>query len=163
MIIIFFVFLFIVVFLIVYYCVQTSNINSSSKAETYNIEKTPSYNLPTPKSAEELMKSFKTTTFKIAGVTFKDGQKQRQTALRMLKFKDAPMDGPINFEFEQYDFEGKDAVRIIANDRILGNVPADIVEEFISDMTSHSDYDIKYKVYCGQNNIFGCEMTFTWK
>lgn len=33
------------------------------------------------------------TSFHIAGVTFNDGRQSRQTSLRMLKFKDAPMDG----------------------------------------------------------------------
>lgn len=103
------------------------------------------------------------TTFHIAGVTFKDGRESRQTSLRMLKFKDYPMNGAINFEFEQYDYEGKSAVKIIANNRILGNVPADIVDEFIEKITNANDYDIEYQVIGGGEVSFGCIMTFIWK
>lgn len=103
------------------------------------------------------------TTFHIAGVTFKDGRESRQTSLRMLKFKDYPMNGAINFEFEQYDYEGKPAVKIYANNRVLGNVPADIVDEFIEKITNANDYDIDYQVLGGGDLTYGCEMTFIWK
>ena len=41
------------------------------------------------------------------------------------------MDVPIDFEFEDYEYEDKPAILIKANERILGNVPADLVQEFI--------------------------------
>ena len=106
---------------------------------------------------------YETTTFHIAGTTFKDGRLYRQSALRMLKFKDEPMDGNILFEFEQYEYEGKPAVKIIANGRILGTVPADIVDEFIDKMENTEDYDIDYMVIGGNGLSYGCIMTLTWK
>lgn len=119
---------------------------------------------PEPSVKVEPVLSYKwDMDFNLAGVTFKDGQCKRQTAIKMLKFKDPPMDGQILFEFEQYDYEGKDACRVIANDRILGNVPADCVNEFIEGMTSHNDYDMEYQVVGGGPDMsYGLNMKFRW-
>lgn len=103
------------------------------------------------------------TTFNIAGVTFMDGRKSRQTALRMLKFQDPPMDGPIDFEFEDYEYEWKLAILIKANDRILGNVPADLVSEFIELRDSCSSMELGYKVSGGGDYPFGCKIVITWR
>lgn len=162
MVLLIFIFVFIISFSVSYYMKKTKTTNVKKEEYKVNYKDHPfldSFDNPSsPKEPE-----YKTTIFNIAGVTFSDGNKKRQTALRMLKFKDAPMDGAICFEFEQYEYEGKAAVKIIANDRILGNVPAAIVDEFIEDITTHTDYDIDYHVSGGGEYPFGCSMTFTWK
>lgn len=103
------------------------------------------------------------TDFKIAGVTFKDGRASRQTALRMLKFQDPPMQDPIDFEFEDYEYDGKPAILIKANGRILGNVPADYVDEFIELRDKSLSMDLGYKVSGGGDYPFGCKMVITWR
>lgn len=104
-----------------------------------------------------------TTDFKVAGVTFKDGRYSRQAALRKIKFQDPPMDGPIDFEFEDYEYDGKPAILIKANERIIGNVPANLVNEFIELRDSCSSMELQYKVSGGGDFPFGCRMIITWR
>lgn len=137
-------------------CLFTESV--SNKTE---IKDVPNYSIPISPMIKNEPK-YETTTFNIAGTTFSDGREKRQTALKMLKFKDAPMDGPIYFEFEQYEFGGQPAVKIIANERVLGTVPANLVMDFIDKMSSHNDYEIDYKVIGGGDYNYGCTMTFTW-
>lgn len=103
------------------------------------------------------------TEFNVAGVTFKDGRASRQTALRKLKFQDPPMDGPIDFEFEDYEYEGSPAILIKANGRILGNVPANLVEEFNELRNNSSSIKLEYRISGGGDYPFGCKMIITWK
>lgn len=103
------------------------------------------------------------TKFRIAGVTFKDGKYSRQAALRKLSGKVPPMNEPINFEFVEYDYEGNPAVLIKANGRILGNVPADLVNEFINLYHSCNGLKIKYEILGGFDVSYGCELKITWR
>ena len=103
------------------------------------------------------------TEFKVAGVTFKDGRYTRQAALRKMFFKDPPMDGPIDFEFEDYEYDEKPAILIKANERIIGNVPADLVSEFIQLRDTCSSMELNYKVSGGGDYPFGCKMIITWR
>lgn len=104
-----------------------------------------------------------TTEFNVAGVTFKDGRLSRQAALRKLKFQDPPMDGPIDFEFEDYEYNNSPAILIKANDRIIGNVPADLVNEFIELRGTCSGMELHYRVSGGGDYSFGCKMIITWR
>lgn len=103
------------------------------------------------------------TKFRIAGVTFKDGKYSRQAALRKLSGKVPPMNEPINFEFEEYLYENQPAVRIICNGRILGNVPADVVNEFLKLKDKSKSFKVKYKILGGFDVSYGCELTITWR
>ena len=81
--------------------------------------------------------------FNIAGVTFKndDGSK-RQDLLKEALASDC--DGGLSFE--EYEYNGKPAVRIIYDDvHILGNVPARMVSEFLNivDKITSVNLDIK--------------------
>ena len=75
-------------------------------------------------STEELI-------IKVAGVTFKNGRKSRQTILRKIKFKDEPFDKRLDIKLEQYDFEGRPAIGIYVNGEMIGNVPKDKTQFFI--------------------------------
>lgn len=103
------------------------------------------------------------TTFRIAGVTFKDGKYSRQAALKKLSGNVPPMNEPINFEFEEYLYEDSPAVRIICNGRILGNVPADAVDEFLKLKNSCKSFKVKYKILGGFDVSYGCELKITWR
>lgn len=103
------------------------------------------------------------TTFRIAGVTFKDGKYSRQAALKKLSGLVPPMNEPINFEFEEYLYENQPAIRIICNGRILGNVPADVVNEFLKLKDKSKSFKVKYKILGGFDVSYGCELTITWR
>lgn len=81
--------------------------------------------------------------FNIAGVTFanEDGRNRQDLLKEVLA---SGCDGDLTFE--EFEYNGKPAVRIVYNDDfILGNVPARDVKKFleICDKISHVDLDIK--------------------
>jgi len=65
---------------------------------------------------------------KVAGVTFKNGRKSRQTILRQIKFRDEPFDKHLEYKLEEYDFEGEPAIGVYVNDQMIGNVPRDKIQ-----------------------------------
>lgn len=71
-------------------------------------------------------------TFKVAGVTFKNGRKTRQAILRKIKWKDEPFNGFIAYTLEQYEFEGETAVGIYANGEQIGNVPRENLDYILN-------------------------------
>lgn len=73
------------------------------------------------------------------------------------------MQDPIDFEFEDYIYENEPAILIKANERILGNVPADLVNEFIQLRDSCTSMELGYKVSGGGDYPFGCQMVITWR
>ena len=60
-------------------------------------------------------------TTKIAGVTFKDGRKSRQTILRRLYWKDEPFDeNAAEVTLDRGEYEGKPAFAVLLNDEKAG-------------------------------------------
>ena len=100
--------------------------------------------------------------FKVAGVTFDN----RQAILRPLKWGD---ETPETVDFEVYEYEGRPAVYVKINNKIVGNVPADTTAIFL-------DHENKYKrdnVHCdiyggnklddGSTTNYGCKITIRYK
>lgn len=107
------------------------------------------------KSIVKNVMGYKEIEFHVAGVTFKNGRKSRQTILRAMKFKDDPFDKKIEITFEKYDFEGSPAISVLANGQQIGNVPKEQVNDFLSKWTS--DYLIESCQVVGGSDIsFGC-------
>lgn len=73
--------------------------------------------------APEVKREFEHRTFKIVGVTFdnEDGT-NRQSLLRKIKFKDSPFDGDVVFDLFRYEYEGKPACGVTADDAQVGNI-----------------------------------------
>lgn len=69
---------------------------------------------------------------KLAGVTFKNGNKSRQTILRSLRFRDDDFADGVDLELKPYEWEGQPAYGVYANGQQIGNVPANMVS-YISD------------------------------
>lgn len=65
-------------------------------------------------------------TFKVAGVTFKNGRKSRQTILRKIKWRDEEFADGVTLTIKEETFQGGSAVGIYANDQQIGNAPADL-------------------------------------
>lgn len=86
---------------------------------------------------------FKYVEYRLAGVTYKDGRYSRQAALRAIKFRNPPFDEEPELHVEIQEYEGKPAVAVKANDRMLGYIPKARVKEFMAD----------YPNYCGIDDI----------
>lgn len=123
-------------------------------------------NQPTINNAQIKQESFyEYLKIRVAGVTFKNGRKSRQAILRKIKFRDPPFDNnQIYINFEQYNFEGEDAIAIKANGEQIGNVPRDQIK-YIMDNWDRIDKPTGIDVYGGGRDnegyvkSFGAELT----
>ncbi len=106
--------------------------------------------------------------FKVAGVTFKNGRKSRQTILRAIYFGDEPYDDElVLYHLKKYEFEGELAVAVYAKNEQIGNVPrADLpfILEHFDDIV-----DVDVDVYGGGTNenreklSYGAKATIIYK
>ena len=96
--------------------------------------KKPAKNIPAvsakstpPAAASANHEPYEYLHIKVAGVTFKNGRKSRQSILRSIKFRDGDFSEGIDLELQPYEWEGQPAYGIYANGQQIGNVPADMV------------------------------------
>ena len=100
---------------------------------------------------------------KIAGVTFKDGRKSRQTIIRRLYWKDEPFDkNEAEVVLERGEYEGKPAFAVILNGQKAGYVPAEHVQ-FIEENFARCDGVTHIEAYCGANDIYGAEIVIRFR
>lgn len=100
---------------------------------------------------------------KIAGVTFKDGRKSRQTIIRRLYWKDEPFDkNEAEVVLERGEYEGKPAFAVILNGQKAGCVPAEHVQ-FIEENFARCDGVTHIEAYCGANDIYGAEIIIRFR
>lgn len=100
---------------------------------------------------------------KIAGVTFKDGRKSRQTILRRLYWKDAPFDKEeAEVVLDRGEYEGKPAFAVLLNGEIAGYVPAEHAQ-FLEDNFDRCDGVTHIEAYCGASDIYGAEITIRFR
>jgi hypothetical protein len=100
---------------------------------------------------------------KIAGVTFKDGRKSRQTIIRRLYWKDEPFDkNEAEVVLERGEYEGKPAFSVILNGQKAGYVPAEHVQ-FIEENFARCDGVTHIEAYCGANDIYGAEIIIRFR
>lgn len=105
---------------------------------------------------------------KVAGVTFNNGTKSRQTILRKLKFREDEFEDNIHLEIRSYEWEGKEAFGIYANDQQIGNVPTDKTS-FVSENFERILAVSNIEVYGGGKNedgekkSYGAEITLKLK
>ena len=100
---------------------------------------------------------------KIAGVTFKDGRKSRQTIIRRLYWKDEPFDkNEAEVVLERGEYEGKPAFAVILNGQKAGYVPAEHVQ-FIEENFARCDGVTHVEAYCGANDIYGAEIIIRFR
>ena len=99
--------------------------------------------------------------FKVAGVTFKNGRKTRQAILRAFKWGD---EIPETVTFDEYEYDGKPAVHVKINDKIVGDIPANTVEIFLEHEKMYTRDNIMcdiyggYKLDDGSTTNYGCEI-----
>ena len=102
-------------------------------------------------------------TTKIAGVTFKDGRKSRQTILRRLYWKDEPFNkNSAEVTLDRGEYEGKPAFAVLLNDVKAGYVPAEHAQ-FLEDNFDRCDGVTHIEAYHGANDIYGAEITIRFR
>lgn len=101
---------------------------------------------------------------KVAGVTFKNGRRSRQTILRKIYWKEEPFDkGNMEMMVERGEWEGKPAFGVFVNGEQIGSVPAEHVQ-FVADNFSRLDGITHIEVYGGgEGRNYGAEITLRFR
>lgn len=128
-------------------------------------------NKPKPASASIQMpvvqpkkSKYEFLNIKVAGVTFKNGRKSRQTILRKIKFRDPPFEHEADIDIRKYEFEGEPAIGIFVNSEQIGNVPKNQVQ-YLLDNWSRTDSITAINIYgggkteLGESRNYGAEVT----
>lgn len=117
-----------------------------------------------PAPASEAKPAFEFLSVKVAGVTFKNGRKSRQTILRKIHFKDEPFDkGTMELTLQREEWEGKPAFGVYVNGDQIGNIPAEYVS-YVNDNLSRLDGIVNIEVYGGgEGRNYGAEITLRFR
>lgn len=117
-----------------------------------------------PAPASEAKPAFEFLSVKVAGVTFKNGRKSRQTILRKIHFKDEPFDkGTMELTLQREEWEGKPAFGVYVNGDQIGNIPAEYVS-YVNDNFSRLDGIVNMEVYGGgEGRNYGAEITLRFR
>lgn len=101
---------------------------------------------------------------KVAGVTFKNGRKSRQTILRKIYFKDEPFDkGDMELSVQRGEWEGKPAFGVYVNGEQIGSIPAEHVP-FLEERFSRFDGITNIEVYGGgDGHNYGAEVILRFR
>ncbi len=120
--------------------------------------------VPVDKPALYSQEGFDFLRTKVAGVTFKNGRKSRQTILRAIHFHDEPFDkGDMELMIERGEWEGKPAFGVFINGEQIGNIPAEHTQ-FVSDNLSRLDGITHIEVYGGgDGRNYGAEITLRFR
>lgn len=117
-----------------------------------------------PAPASEAKPAFEFLSVKVAGVTFKNGRKSRQTILRKIHFKDEPFDkGTMELTLQREEWEGKPAFGVYVNGDQIGDIPAEYVS-YVNDNFSRLDGIVNIEVYGGgEGRNYGAEITLRFR
>lgn len=117
-----------------------------------------------PAPASEAKPAFEFLSVKVAGVTFKNGRKSRQTILRKIHFKDEPFDKcTMELTLQREEWEGKPAFGVYVNGDQIGNIPAEYVS-YVNDNFSRLDGIVNIEVYGGgEGRNYGAEITLRFR
>ena len=101
---------------------------------------------------------------KVAGVTFKNGRKSRQTILRKIYFKDEPFNkGDMELSVQRGEWEGKPAFGVFVNGEQIGSIPAEHVP-FLEEHFSSLDGITNIEVYGGgEGRNYGAEIILRFR
>ena len=117
-----------------------------------------------PAPASEAKPAFEFLSVKVAGVTFKNGRKSRQTILRKIHFKDEPFNkGTMELTLQREEWEGKPAFGVYVNGDQIGNIPAEYAS-YVNDNFSRLDGIANMEVYGGgEGRNYGAEITLRFR
>lgn len=140
----------------------------TDKTETSNIPVSPSASPAPSISPAPVAPQYDFISFKLAGVTFKNGRKSRQSILRAIKFRDGEFADGVELELQPYEYEGQPAYGVFANGQQLGSVPKDMVPVIEENYGRILDFS-NIEVYGGgrdenmNTKNYGCEVTLRLK
>lgn len=83
--------------------------------------------------------------FKVAGVTFNNGRKSRQSILRAIRWGDVDVD---SIGCKEHIYNGELAIYVKINGEIVGNMPKELV-------ATYAEYNKKYKADWATCNVYG--------
>ena len=142
---------------------------STTSLSSTNEDKATTIQSATVSDIPDLSKQFEYLEIKVAGVTFKNNKgPTRQNILRKIHFNDKPFDEYVELGLHEYEFDGKPAFGVYANNMQIGNIPADYVQFII-------DNDARYEGICGINVYgggrnengyaisYGCKITLKYR
>ncbi len=95
-------------------------------------------------------------SFNVAGVTFKNGRRSRQTILRAMKYGDPPYD-KVEITLKKTTFDGAPAIEVWANQEQIGFVPKDLVPDIMEAWNNEllvTGWDIRG----GDDVSYGCRI-----
>ena len=117
-----------------------------------------------PAPASEAKPAFEFLSVKVAGVTFKNGRKSRQTILRKIHFKDEPFNkGTMELTLQREEWEGKPAFGVYVNGDQIGNIPAEYAS-YVNDNFSRLDGIVNMEVYGGgEGRNYGAKITLRFR
>lgn len=134
------------------------------------IQRQPVSSAPTPpaefiNAAGHLQGSlYEFVPVRVAGVTFKNGRRHRQTILRQIYWKDEPYHKGIEVTLRQGEYEGQPTVEVWANEEQIGFVPKEQLPFFLNNWHRyHSAFDLEVSgggnMPDGEQVPFGAEFT----
>lgn len=107
-------------------------------------------------------------SFRVAGVTYKTGNKSRQAMLKKIKNEKEPFKSIDFVEFIPYKYENEDAYYVSINDEIIGNIPKKLIPKY-QKYESHRVLSTYVDIIGGPNEFdddddsyYGCEIDVTF-
>lgn len=102
-------------------------------------------------------------TFKVVGVTFKNGRRSRQTILRQIRFRDPPYSTKPKIRLEQYEYEGEPAFSVWANDEQVGNIGKSDIPRLLS-LWEQYDSVTDFSIYGGgEGKSYGMQINVRFR
>lgn len=97
------------------------------------------------------VKNYEIVNCKVAGVTFKNGRRYRQTILRQIRWKDAPYEDDPDITLRLTDYQGQPAVEVWADEEQIGFIPKEQAN-FFADNWNRFDKVFNFEVHGGGKN-----------
>lgn len=144
------------------------SLNSLAKEEIAKKKKEKSNSLtPSTSNISKKNDDIYIFSFRVAGVTYKTGNKSRQAMLKKIKNEKEPFKSIDFVEFIPYKYENEDAYYVSINDEIIGNIPKKLIPKY-KKYESHRVLSTYVDIIGGPNEFddddsyYGCEIDVTF-
>lgn len=97
-------------------------------------------------------------TFRVVGVTFKNGRRSRQTILRQIYYRDPPYQRDPDIRLEKYEFEGEPAFAVYTNNEQIGNIGKDDIPFLLERWDRYREVT-EFSISGGGDRNFGIEIS----